>query len=79
MAVEWFLIDAPHLVPSEFRAWTEAKERHYAIFRQAVDAQASGKPDEALEAAGVAAKVEADRLERIAWDAWQRALDRKAA
>ena len=67
MAVEFFLIDAPHAVPAEFAAWVAAKERHREVFLQVLDGRA-------LEASAVAAAAEADRLEQVARQAWARSL-----
>lgn len=70
MTVDWFLIDAPHVVPCEFEAWEAAKERHRAVFLRCIDAQDGSAEQAALEAEGQAAKVEADRLEQIARETW---------
>jgi hypothetical protein len=69
MTVDWFLIDAPHVVPAEFQAWEVAKAHHRAVFLRCIDAQ--GSKQTALDAEGQAAKIEADRLEQIARDAWK--------
>lgn len=70
MTVDFFLIDAPHAVPQEFRAWGAAKERHRAVFLRCVDAVAGSAEQTALDAEGQAAKHEADRLEQVARTAW---------
>lgn len=70
MTVDYFLIDGPHVVPQEFRAWEAAKEHHLAIFLRCIDAEAGSTEQTALDAEGVAAKAEADRLENIARQAW---------
>lgn len=70
MTVDWFLIDAPHVVPREFEAWEAAKEHHRAVFRRCLAAPAGGADQAALDAEGQAAKIEADRLEQIAREAW---------
>ncbi|MFP3709701.1 hypothetical protein SB783_37440 [Paraburkholderia sp. SIMBA_009] len=72
MAVDWFLVDARHAVPAEFAAWEVATERHRALVYRAIDAEEGGEEYAALEAAGLEAKREADRLEQIARDAWKR-------
>lgn len=72
MAADWFLIDAPHVVPREFEAWQAAKMRHRAVFQRFLDAQDGSAEQAALDAEGGAAKSEADRFERIAREAWIR-------
>lgn len=79
IAVELFLIDAPQVVPMEFQDWTAAKERHRIAFRREFDAHSMGMSDQDLDAEAVRAKVAADRLERHAWRAWERALEAQAA
>ncbi|CAM5534091.1 hypothetical protein AFAE65S_00113 [Alcaligenes phenolicus] len=71
MTVDWFLIDAPHVVAAEFQAWEAAKAHHRAVFLRCIDAQDSAERA-ALDAEGQAAKIEADRLEQIAREAWKR-------
>ena len=71
MTVDWFLIDAPHVVPAEFRAWEAAKAHHRTVFLRCVDAQGDSAEQAALDAEGQAAKIEADRLEQIAREAWK--------
>lgn len=73
MAVDFFLIDAPHAVPEEFRAWEAAKAQHRAVFLRCISAQAVSAEQTALDAEGRAAQTEADRLERVAREAWSRA------
>ncbi len=71
MAIDWFLIDAPHVVPAEFAAWEAAKAHHRTVFLQCIEAQDSAERA-ALDAEGRAVKIEADRLEQVARDAWTR-------
>lgn len=70
MTVDWFLIDAPHTVPQEFAAWEAAKERHCAVFLRCIDAPDGSTERAVLDVEGRAEKIEADRLERIAREAW---------
>lgn len=72
MTVDWFLIDAPHTVPSEFAAWEAAKENHRAIFFRACKAEIGSAEFVALDAAGREAVAEVARLEQIARDAWMK-------
>lgn len=74
MAVEFFLIDAPHIVPAEFEAWQAAKQRHRDLFLQVLALDEKGASFRALEAAAIEAAAEADRLEQAARRAWSRAL-----
>ena len=58
MTVDYFLIDGPHSVPVDFRAW---------------DAAAAGSHERAeLDKAGRAAQAVADELESVARAAWGR-------
>lgn len=74
MTVDWFLVDAPHIVPQEFAAWEGAKAHHHAVFLRCLNAPAGGEEQAALDGEGRAAKAEADRLEQIAREAWKRQL-----
>jgi hypothetical protein len=74
MAVESFLIDAPHVVPSEFAAWEAAKQRHRELFLQVLALDPKGTSDRVLEGAAIKAAAEADRLEQVARQVWARAL-----
>ena len=73
MTVDFFLIDAPHTVPQEFKAWEAAKAHHRAVFLRCVDAEDGSAEQSRLDAEGRAAKGEADRLEQAARTAWLRA------
>lgn len=70
MAVDFFLIDAPHVVPREFAAWEAAKEYHRHVFLRCIDAEEGSAERATLDAEGQAAKIESDRLEQIAREAW---------
>lgn len=72
MAADYFLIDAPCVVPTEFAAWQAAKELHRSIFSQALFAAGTDQ-EEALNLAGQEARKVADRLEQIARQAWYQA------
>ncbi|KVE37233.1 hypothetical protein [Burkholderia sp. TSV86] len=72
MAVDWFLIDAPHVAPREYEAWRAAKAQHEALFYCVLDAEDGTDAQRALELAALEAKSEADRLEQVARDAWRR-------
>jgi len=71
MAVDWFLVDAPHSVPQEFKAWDAAKKRHQAVFLRCCDASDGSPERAALNEEGQSLKIEVDRLEKIARDAWE--------
>ena len=71
MTVDWFLIDAPHVVPEEFQAWDAAVKRHHSVFLRCCEAPEGSDEQVALDAEGVRLKAEADRLERIARSAWE--------
>jgi hypothetical protein len=73
MTVDWFLVDAPGMAPQEFQAWFAAKERHRSVFLRCCDAKEGSPEQAALEAEGRALKIEVDRLEQIARDAWLKA------
>lgn len=75
MAVDWFLVDAPSVVPEEFSAWQDAKEKHRSIFLRACETLDGNAPF--LDAEGLAAAEEAIRLEKIARDAWMRELRKR--
>ena len=72
MTVDWFLIDAPQIVPQDFGAWEAAKARHRDLFLRCLDAETGSAEQAALDVKGQAAKLEADRLEQIAREAWKR-------
>lgn len=72
MAADFFLIDAPFVVPAEFAAWQAAQDNHRIIFQQALLAVGTDQA-EAMDAAGQAAQQEAARLEYAARQAWYRA------
>ena len=72
MSVDWFLMDAPHVVPHEFQAWETARKRHNAIAFRCCDAVTGSAEQAALDAEGQAAKIEVDRLEQIARETWIR-------
>lgn len=72
MTVDWFLVDAPHVVPQEFQAWEAAKERHLAVFLRCCDAPAGSVEQAALDAEGRAIKIEVDNLEKVARAAWEK-------
>lgn len=72
MTVDYFLIDGPHTVPAEFRAWNAAKERYMVIFRAWVAAAAGSDERAELDKAGRAAQAVADELESVARAAWGR-------
>lgn len=74
MTVDYFLIDAPHTAPQEFAAWVAAKERHRAMFGRCIDAPDSSAERASLDSEGKAAKIEADRLEQVARQAWRRVV-----
>lgn len=74
MAIDWFLLDAPHLVPEEFKAWESARGRHRAVFLRSCNMQLSSADLAALDIEGKAIKVEVDRLEQDARQAWLRKL-----
>ena len=73
MAVDFFLIDAPHVVPEEFSAWEAAKKQRHEIFLRACDAS---DQDEiaALDVQARALKEEEDGLKKVAYAAWEKKL-----
>ena len=70
MAVVFFFIDAPHIVPTEYRAWVTAKEHHLAIAKAFFAAPLGSENRARLNKEGEAAGVVADDLERLARVAW---------
>nr|WP_317623820.1 hypothetical protein [Acidovorax sp. SUPP3334]BDH38330.1 hypothetical protein AVHM3334_23025 [Acidovorax sp. SUPP3334] len=66
MAVEYFLIDAPHVVPVQYQAWEAAKERHFALFQRVLSLSAREGGHADLEGAAQDAADEAARLEQVA-------------
>ena len=72
MTVDWFLRDAPQVVPKEFAAWEAARRRHDALVLRVLDAEEGSEAMLALDAAAKTAQGEADRLEKIAREAFQR-------
>ncbi len=70
MAVDYFLIDAPHAIPEEFEAWEAATAHHRAIFYRCIEALDGSAEQATLEAEGRAAQAEAERLEQIAREKW---------
>lgn len=72
MTVDWFLIDAPYVVPAEFSAWREAKKRHEDLFYRVLDTDINEQAElyVALERQALEARDEAGRLESAARDAW---------
>ncbi|GKS91586.1 hypothetical protein [Acidovorax sp. SUPP2539] len=74
MAVEFFLIDAPHTVPVEHAAWQEALARWRIAADRVFNCESwDNSQFERLNHAAVEAKQEADRLEQIARAAWRTA------
>jgi len=80
MSVDWFLADAPHVVPREFQAWQVARACHARLVLRLAEDTTSGIDPEALgehlhllALAELAARHEAGRLKRIARLAWRRA------
>lgn len=74
MTVDWFLVDGPHLVPSEFAAWTKAWEHHIQLtltYLELCDAKAPLDTCAEAERVAVAAKAHADRLEVTERDMWR--------
>lgn len=72
MTVDWFLTDAPFVVPAEFTAWSDARDRHYAVVTQwcdEVDEATRNAPDVEVQAV----KSEVDALEAVARRAWRHA------
>lgn len=61
MTVDWFLVDAPGVVPEEFLRCLDAKD-------------SSAERDQ-LDAEGLALRQEVDQLERQARDAWLAKLE----
>ncbi len=74
MAVEFFLLDAPHVVPADFAAWEAAKQRHRALFLQVLALDGKDARYHELEAEAVEAAAVAYRLEQAARQAWSRVL-----
>ena len=60
MTVDWFLVDAPHVVPQEFQAWETAKERHRSVFFRCCDANEGTSERVALQVEGEALKIEVE-------------------
>ncbi|MGO4333216.1 hypothetical protein [Cupriavidus sp. M-11] len=72
MTVDWFLIDAPRVVPDEFSAWEVAESQWIELFYRLLDAKAGSHAERELEHQVMAAKREADRLEQVARAIWAR-------
>lgn len=70
MTVDWFLVDAPQVVPQEFKAWEAAKERHRDVVLRCCDAAPGSIEQATLDAEGQTLKIEVDGLEKIARSAW---------
>jgi hypothetical protein len=71
MSCDWFLVDAPQVVPSEFRSWEMACGHLFDLCLSCVDAPSGSSEFLALDAERQAAEIECDRLEQIARDAWK--------
>lgn len=75
MAVEYFLIDAPHTVPVEHAAWQEALARWRIAADRVFKCESwNDSTFERLNGVAVDAKQEADRLEQVARAAWNNAV-----
>ena len=75
MTVDLFLIEASRVVPVEFQAWQVARDYWSACANRALSCEDwSGAEGESLNRLAIAAKGEADRLERIARAAFRRAV-----
>ena len=72
MAVDFFLIDAPHVVPVEFAAWRAAETRFGNIVMRWCDAKSDAEKA-ALDCEGRVVKAEVDRLLLVARRAWLQA------
>lgn len=70
MTVDFFLVDAPHVVPVEFAAWRAAQDRHDAIVLEYLGLPAGAPGLAELDQAGREAGAESRRLEEIARQAW---------
>ena len=65
MPQRWFELDGELFVPEAYRAWRAAREKAQALF----SALPEPCPPE-LEAAAIAANLEAQRLEELAYEAF---------
>ncbi|KNH06166.1 hypothetical protein BRCH_01552c [Candidatus Burkholderia brachyanthoides] len=74
MAVDWFLIDAPYVVPAEFAAWRDAKKRHEDLFHRALDTDERTKQYAALGHSALEARAEAERFETAVRTAWMQRI-----
>jgi len=72
MAVDFFLIDAPHVVPVEFAAWRAVETRFDDIVMRWCDADSDAEKA-ALDFESRVVKAEADRLYQVARRAWLQA------
>lgn len=70
LTVDWFLIDALQVVPQEYNAWLSARQKHVELAIKCMDSWGDADAFKKIEAAAIAAKLEADRLEEIARSAW---------
>ncbi|GKT26903.1 hypothetical protein [Acidovorax sp. SUPP3334] len=74
MAVEFFLIDAPHTVPVEHAAWQAALARWRIAADRVFQCESwDNSQFERLNQVAVDAKHEADRLEQVTRMAWRSA------
>lgn len=70
MTVDWFLVDAPGVVPDEFEAWRSAMARHHKVVLRCLDTKVGSAERDQLNAEGLALRLEVDQLERRAREAW---------
>lgn len=77
MAVDFFLVDAPHTVPTEYNEWQAAYRRWHSLFKRVMESDQWHCNVDALEEQACTAKAEADWLEQIARQAWLNTVNRK--
>ena len=75
MAVDYFLIDAPHTVPEEMEAMHAAYERWRAVFHRWYDAKLGSAERAKLDIEGTVLMKEVDRLEQVARAAWLKKIE----
>lgn len=74
MTVDLFLIEAHRFVPTEYQAWQDARAYWRACADRVFLCESwDGSEFDRLNGRAIAAKSEADRLEQVARDAFQRA------
>ncbi len=79
MAAVRSFIDAPRIVPHEYRAWTRARDERWDIVQLAMSYPPRSVVSKALEEQAEAMREEVDRLERHARQAWRRANQARRA